>query len=90
MSRPKGFPKTGGRVRGIPNKKTAAVAETLARLGCDPIEGLVRIALNSRNKPELRMRCFAELAQYVHPKCKAKDAVSPEDSNVSDSRGYLA
>jgi len=73
MSRPKGLPKTGGRVRGTPNKQTDAIARKLAKLGCDPIEGLARIALDPETKPELRVRCFTELAQYVYPKRKAVD-----------------
>jgi len=36
--------KTGGRQKGTPNKNTAAIADTLSRLKCDPIEGLARIA----------------------------------------------
>jgi len=36
--------KTGGRVKGTPNKSTAQVADILAKLKCDPIEGLARIA----------------------------------------------
>lgn len=34
----------GGRVKGQPNRKTIEVAETLARLKCDPIAGMARIA----------------------------------------------
>jgi hypothetical protein len=49
------------------------VIERLESLGCDPIEGLVKIARDPATKPELKMRCFAELAQYVYPKRKAMD-----------------
>jgi hypothetical protein len=34
----------GGRKAGIPNKRTLEVQEKLAALGCDPIEGMARIA----------------------------------------------
>ena len=44
MPRPKGLPKTGGRVKGAPNRSTLEVQELLARLDCDPIEGMVLIA----------------------------------------------
>src|SRR5689334_10116780 len=37
--------KTGGRRRGTPNRRTGEVAERLAALGCDPIEGMARIAM---------------------------------------------
>ena len=74
MSRPLGLPKTGGRVRGTPNRKSADLLRRLKRMGCDPIVGLARIALDPEIRPELRVRCFAELAQYVYPKRKAVDS----------------
>ena len=79
MSRPRGLPKTGGRVSGTPNKKTDELAAKLADLGCDPIEGLARIAEDPATKPELKIRCYAELAQYVHPKRKAMELGSGKD-----------
>ncbi len=36
----------GGRQKGTPNKRTAAATETLEALGCDPIAGMARIAMN--------------------------------------------
>lgn len=83
MSRPKGLPKTGGRVLGTPNKATDALARKLAKLECDPIEGLARIALDPATETALKVRCFAELAQYVYPKRKAVDLVSAEDSDLT-------
>ena len=80
MPRPVGLPKTGGRTRGTPNKKTQAVDRKLAKLGCDPIEGLAKIALDTETEASLRVRCFTELAQYVYPKRKAVDLETGEDS----------
>jgi len=40
-------------------------------LGCDPIAGLAGIAMAPETAPELKVRCYAELAQYVHAKRKA-------------------
>ena len=80
MSRPRGLPKTGGRVSGTPNKRTQELAEKLQELGCDPIAGLAKIALADETAPELKVRCYAELAQYVHPKRKAMDLGSVKDS----------
>ena len=71
MSRPGGLPKTGGRKSGTPNKRTLDLAQKLEALGCDPIEGLARIAMEPTTAPELKVRCYAELAQYVHAKRKA-------------------
>ena len=71
--RPTGQPKTGGRKKGTPNKATLTVAEKLESLGCDPIEGMARIAMDEKNSPETRGRYFSELAQYVYPKRKPVD-----------------
>ena len=73
MARPKGIPKTGGRKLSTPNKRSQALLERLEELGCNPIEGLARIALDPATKPDLKVRSFAELAQYHYPKRKAMD-----------------
>ena len=82
MPRPPGLPKTGGRKPGTPNKQTKAIARKLAKLGCDPIEGLAKIALDPKTEPTLKVRCFAELAQYVYPKRKAVDLATADDSGL--------
>jgi len=76
--RPPGYPKTGGRQRGTPNKATVDVAEKLAALGCDPLEGLVSIAMNPKNTQELRYRCFSDLMQYRYSKRKPIDVASEQ------------
>lgn len=63
--------KTGGRVAGTPNKATTDIQAKLAAIGCDPIEGLARIAIDSGTAVAIRARCYAELSQYVAPKRKA-------------------
>ena len=63
--------KTGGRVVGTPNRKTAEINDLLESLRCNPIEGMAQIAQDLKNSPELRGRMYAELAQYVYPKRKA-------------------
>jgi hypothetical protein len=80
MPRPKGLPKTGGRRLGTPNKRTLELVERLAELGCDPIDGLAKIALADATSPELKVRCYSELAQYVYPKRKSVDLGAAKDS----------
>lgn len=60
-----------GRKKGVPNKRTLEVAERLAKMKCDPIMGMARLALDKKNPVELRGRMFAELAQYIAPKRRA-------------------
>lgn len=65
--------KTGGRGLGTPNKRTAEVKERLEALGCDPIEGMARIAMDETVSAEIRGRMYSELAGYLYPKRKAID-----------------
>jgi len=55
----------------------------LESLGCDPIEGLAKIAIDPETKLDLRVRCYAELAQYIYPKRKALDLSTGEDSSMT-------
>jgi hypothetical protein len=40
-------------------------------MGCDPIEGLARIAIDPEKDLVLKARCLTELAPFVYPKRKA-------------------
>ncbi len=99
MPRPRGLPKTGGRAKGTPNKRTQSVTEKLAALGCDPIEGLAHIAMNKKQKLgvrkdvpiELRAQMYKELAQYVAAKRQAIEIEDEEPGRfqVEDARERL-
>jgi hypothetical protein len=65
--------KTGGRVRGVPNRKTQELAAKLAKLGCDPVEALAKIADDRATPLDIRVTCYRELAGYLYPKRKAVD-----------------
>ena len=65
MAKPAG----SGRRRGTSPKAT--VQGICAKLHCDPIEGMARLAMDEEQKPDLRGRMYAELAQYVYPKKRA-------------------
>ena len=60
--------KTGGRTPGTPNRKTQAVIDRLDALGCDPIEGMARIAMDEKVEMSIRAQMYKELAQYVASK----------------------
>ncbi len=74
--------KTGGRCKGTPNKRTQEARERLDEMGCDPLAGLVKLALDENNSPELRGRLFAELAQYVFPKRRATEVKAEDGPQV--------
>ncbi len=67
----------GGRRKGTP---TIAVVDRLEALGCDPIEGMARIAMDENAELILRAQMYKELAQYVAPKRKAVE-VTGEDGD---------
>ncbi len=73
----------GGRQKGTPNKVTLDVAAKLAELGCDPFEGMAKIAMDPEASLELRGRMYAELAQYIGPKRKAIEVAGPQGEPVS-------
>lgn len=65
--------KTGGRIKGTPNRKTADIQELLDGLGCSPIEGMARIANDENVDISIRFSAYRELAQYVAPKRRSID-----------------
>lgn len=74
--------KTGGRIRGTPNRRTQDIQSLLSRLGCDPIEGMARIAMDPLNPIEVRAKMYAELAGYIAPKRKAVQVDGDGSSRV--------
>ena len=74
--------KTGGRIAGTPNKATADLQTKLDALGCNPIEGMARIAMNRRAPVAVRAKMFAELAQYIYPKRKAVEHTGTADNLI--------
>lgn len=69
---PKGGARKGaGRKKGVPNHITSELEAKLAKLGCDPIQGMAKLANDPECDPTLRGRMYSELAQYVLPKRKA-------------------
>ena len=53
------------------NKCSREVKELLDSMGCNPIEGMARLAQDPKNTPDLRGRMFAELSKYVKPQLKS-------------------
>lgn len=42
------------------------VRETLERMNCDPIAGLIQIAQNERNESQIRAYCYTRLGRYIY------------------------
>jgi hypothetical protein len=77
--------KTGGRTKGTPNKRTQAVADRLEALGCDPIEGMARLAMDETVEKSIRAQMYRELAQYVAPKRRAVEVQADVGCSWADA-----
>lgn len=63
--------KTGGRVKGVPNKATAAKAQEVAASGLTPLDYMLNV-MRDENMPADRRDDMAKaVAPYVHPKLAA-------------------
>lgn len=75
--------KYGGRKVGTPNKRSLEIADQLKALGCDPIEGMAKLAMDESMEPRLRGRMYSELAQYIAPKRKAVQHIIASNTHES-------
>ncbi len=72
----------GGRCKGTPNRKTQAVIDRLDALGCDPIEGMAKIAMDEKVEMSIWAQMYKELAQYVASKRKAIEVSGEETAPI--------
>ena len=73
--------------------KKVDIAERLKELGCDPVEGLARIAKNAEQggKPALAAKVYSDLLGYVAPKLKSVEhSIEPETRDFLDRQQRLA
>lgn len=71
MPRPKGLAKTGGRKRGVTNKRTQATAKKAAAKGLSPVEYMLDILRDEGATAEDRKWAAEKAAPYVHPRLAA-------------------
>lgn len=71
MSRTKGTPKTGGRIKGTPNKVTGTLKEFISEI-IDENRGRIREDLEAL-EPKDRLQVLEKMMQYVIPKQKEMD-----------------
>ncbi len=73
-----------GRPKGSRNKQNLAVTDRLEALGCNPIEGMARIAMDESADLSLRGQMYKELAPYVAPKRKAVETQTESQISLVD------
>lgn len=78
MARPKGTPKTGGRVKGTPNKVTYSLKEWITSL-IDKQRTQIEQDLQDL-EPKERLQMIEKLMQYVIPKQAAQQVKLDFDS----------
>jgi hypothetical protein len=66
-----GKPKTGGRSKGTPNKKTLGLAEILESQGVEPVSELLKLMPNLTPKEQADV--YKDLMAYLYPKRKAME-----------------
>ncbi len=81
MARPIGSPKTGGRQKGTPNKRTAEIADVFENIGFNVPEQLV--SLMPDLSPEKKATVLLVLMNFLYPRRKAveqKIEIEPPES----------
>lgn len=87
MPKPKGLPKTGGRKKGTPNKKNAAMIEAVVKSGVTPLDyllGVMRRPIPDGTDPLLaasieamRFEAAKAAAPYVHARLSTVETGKP-------------
>jgi hypothetical protein len=77
------LPKTGGRTKGVPNKRTKEILVAAANGGCSPVEYMLAVMRDPAAPADRRDRMAAAVAPYVHPRL-AVSAVSVRERKFSD------
>lgn len=71
MKRPSGAGRKAGGLS--PKTLSKQVAARLNELGCDPVEGLARLAMGKQTDPSVQRAAYAELMKYTYPRLSAID-----------------
>ena len=79
--RPKGTPKTGGRQRGVLNKKRQTLLEAIQERFPDyhPVLAMAQIANDETLPDDLRFNAHKEVSQYILPKLRSVEVSGNED-----------
>jgi hypothetical protein len=74
VSRPKGLPKTGGRQKGVANKRTREIADAAVKEGLTPLEWMLQVLRDENVDPERRDEMAKAAAPYIHPRLSNVEA----------------
>ena len=88
MARPHGTPKTGGRKKGTPNKRTAHLVEALDFAGLNVPDALTTLLPNLA--PEKQADILMGLLGYLYPKRKAIELVEKTEAKPIDPTDQMS
>lgn len=74
MTRPIGIPKTGGRKRGTPNKKTSILLDRLEGLNFDVVEELIK-CLDDPEYKMIKPQILMKLLDFIYPKIRQQASI---------------
>jgi hypothetical protein len=75
--------KTGGRVKGTPNRATVARQAEIAKSGLTPLDFMLKVMRNAKNSLEVRLEAAKSAAPYVHPKLASIDHTGKVDGTLT-------
>jgi hypothetical protein len=68
------LPKTGGRQKGVANKRTREIADAAIMQGLTPLEYMLAVLRDETVEPERRDEMAKAAAPYLHPRLASIEA----------------
>ena len=81
--------KTGGRVKGVPNKATAAKVKEIQATGLAPLDYMLAVMRDTRAEPSRRDEMAKAAAPYVHPKLAAIEHTGKDGGPMAMTFSWL-
>lgn len=74
--------KTGGRVKGVPNKATADKVRAIEQSGLTPLDYMLSVMRDTENPTDVRIDAAKSAAPYVHSKMPTAVEMSGPDGKA--------
>ena len=81
--------KTGGRVKGVPNKATAAKVKEIQATGLAPLDYMLAVMRDAGAEPSRRDEMAKAAAPYVHPKLAAIEHTGKDGGPMAMTFSWL-
>lgn len=75
-------PKTGGRKKGTPNRRTFDAAALCEELGYDPLRSMIELSRSTRDEG-IKVACHKEVAKYVFTQKRATELSGPSGGDIT-------